>query len=71
MMLSTEEPCLRGVDVIHLVIKHPNYLTIPLLTQKGGGYVIERLENMRQHVVINSTWVGLNSTPQLSELSQS
>ena len=43
------------VDVIHLIIEHPNYLTILLLTQPGGGCEINRLEITRQHVVVKNT----------------
>ena len=48
----------------HQLIKQ---LVITVLMQ-GGGYANKRLENTRQHVVKNTTWVGLNSISQLCAL---
>ncbi len=43
------------VDVIQLIIEHPNYLTISLLTQQGRGCESNRLEFTRKHVVVEIT----------------
>ena len=45
------------VDVKHFIIRHSNYLIIPIITQQGGGCV-----NMRNMLWKNTTLVSFNST---------
>ncbi len=58
------------VGIIHLIIRHKNYLTISLLTQHGGGCVNKRLENTRHHAVKNITWPGWDWTQLLITTTQ-
>ena len=47
-----------GAHFIHLIVRHPNYLTISLLLQQGESTVNMRLENTKQHVVVR-VWTQL------------